>query len=60
MNKKSSDCPISCSLDIFGDKWSLLILRDVMLRNKFSFGEFLESEEKIATNILADRLSLLE
>ncbi len=60
MNKKRSDCPISCSLDIFGDKWSLLILRDVMLRNKFSFGEFLESEEKIATNILADRLSLLE
>ncbi len=60
MNRKRSDCPISCSLDIFGDKWSLLILRDVMLRNKFSFGEFLESEEKIATNILADRLSLLE
>jgi len=60
MNKKRSDCPISCSLDIFGDKWSLLILRDVMLRNKFSFGEFLESEEKIATNILAARLSLLE
>ena len=60
MAKMRSDCPISCSLDIFGDKWSLLIIRDVMLRNKFSYGEFLESEEKIATNILADRLSLLE
>ena len=55
-----SDCPISCSLDVFGDKWSLLIIRDVMLRNKFSYGEFLDSEEKIATNILADRLRLLE
>ncbi len=60
MTKVRSDCPISCSLDIFGDKWSLLIIRDVMLRNKFSYGEFLESEEKIATNILAGRLSLLE
>jgi DNA-binding HxlR family transcriptional regulator len=60
MAKMRSDCPISCSLDIFGDKWSLLIIRDIMLRNKFSYGEFLESEEKIATNILADRLSLLE
>jgi DNA-binding HxlR family transcriptional regulator len=60
MAKMRSDCPISCFLDIFGDKWSLLIIRDVMLRNKFSYGEFIESEEKIATNILADRLSLLE
>lgn len=60
MAKMRSDCPISCSLDIFGDRWSLLIIRDIMLRNKFSYGEFLESEEKIATNILADRLSLLE
>lgn len=60
MAKMRSDCPISCSLDIFGDKWSLLIIRDIMLRNKSSYGEFLESEEKIATNILADRLSLLE
>jgi len=60
MAKMRSDCPISCSLDVFGDKWSLLIIRDVMLRNKFSYGEFLDSEEKIATNILADRLRLLE
>jgi DNA-binding HxlR family transcriptional regulator len=60
MNKKRSDCPISCSLDIFGDKWSLLIIRDIMLRGKVSYSEFLESEEKIATNILVNRLTLLE
>jgi len=60
MLKKRSDCPISCSLEIFGDKWTLLILRDVMFRGKSSYGEFLQSEEKISTNILADRLSLLE
>jgi DNA-binding HxlR family transcriptional regulator len=60
MNKLRSDCPISCSLDVFGDKWSLLIIRDIMLRDKFSYSEFLESEEKIATNILVSRLSFLE
>lgn len=60
MSKKRSDCPISCSLDIFGDKWSLLIIRDVMLRGKCSYSEFLKSEEKIATNILSSRLALLE
>lgn len=60
MEKIRSNCPISCSLEIFGDKWTLLILRDVMLRGKSSYGEFLKSEEKIATNILADRLKLLE
>ena len=60
MKKVRSDCPISCSLDIFGDQWSLLIIRDVMLRGKVSYSEFLESEEKISTNILANRLSVLE
>lgn len=60
MEKNRSDCPISCSLDVFGDKWSLLIIRDVMLRGKASYSEFLESEERIATNILANRLSVLE
>ena len=58
--KRRSDCPISFALDIFGDKWSLLIIRDLMFKNKKTYGEFLKSEEKIATNILADRLSLLE
>lgn len=58
--KRRSDCPISYALDIFGDKWSLLIIRDLMFQDKKTYGEFLNSEEKIATNILADRLSLLE
>lgn len=59
-NKKRSDCPISCSLDIFGDKWSLLIIRDMMFFNKFTYGDFLKSAEGIATNILASRLQNLE
>ncbi len=54
--KKRSDCPISCSLDIFGDKWSLLIIRDLMFHNKNTYGDFLKSAEGIATNILASRL----
>lgn len=60
MDKKRSDCPISCTLDVVGDRWSLLIIRDVMLRGKMSYSEFLESEERIATNILVNRLTLLE
>lgn len=55
-----SDCPISTALDIFGDKWSLLVIRDVLFNGKSTYGEFLNSEEKIATNILADRLAQLE
>lgn len=55
-----STCPISTALDIFGDKWSLLIIRDMMFKEKSTYGDFLNSEEKIATNILADRLALLE
>lgn len=58
--KQRSECPISYSLDILGDKWLLLILRDMIFANKTSYGEFLQSEEKIATNILADRLLILE
>lgn len=60
MVKKRSECPISCSLDIFGDKWSLLIIRDLMVYNKSTYGDFLKSDEKIATNILAARLQSLE
>jgi len=62
-NKKiihRSTCPISTALDVFGDKWSLLVIRDLMFNEKKTYGEFLDSEEKIATNILADRLMLLE
>jgi len=54
-----SDCPISYTLDILGDKWSLLILRDMIFAAKSSYGEFLTSGEGIATNILADRLAML-
>lgn len=59
-NKKRSDCPVSQSLDVFGDKWSLLIIRDLMFRNKCTYNDFLKSDEGIATNILASRLKALE
>ncbi len=59
-DKKRSECPISCSLDLFGDKWSLLIIRDMMFFNKSTYGDFLKSDERIATNILATRLQNLE
>lgn len=59
-NEYRSNCPISSSLDIFGDKWSLLIVRDLMLYKTRTYGDFTKSEEKIATNILANRLQKLE
>lgn len=59
-NKQRSDCPLSCSLDVFGDKWSLLIIRDLIFFQKSSYKDFLESAEGIATNILASRLKGLE
>lgn len=55
-----STCPISTALDIFGDKWSLLILRDLIFNHKNTYGEFMDTDEKISTNILADRLVTLE
>jgi DNA-binding HxlR family transcriptional regulator len=58
--KKRSDCPVSCSLDIWGDKWSLLIVRDLMFAKECTYGDFLKSAEGIATNILASRLQGLE
>jgi len=58
--KKRSECPISCSLDVWGDKWSLLIIRDLMFKKECTYGDFLKSDEKIATNILASRLQTLE
>lgn len=57
---KRSDCPISMSLDIWGDKWTLLIVRDLMFEGKKTYGQFLSSDEGIATNILAARLKLLK
>lgn len=59
-NNRRSFCPVAFALDNFGDKWSLLIIRDLMFRGKETYGEFLESTEEIATNILADRLKRLE
>jgi len=53
-----SDCPIAASLDIIGDRWTLLVLRDMLLGGKSHFSEFAE-DESIATNILTDRLNTL-
>jgi DNA-binding HxlR family transcriptional regulator len=58
--QKRSRCPISFALDMFGDKWSLLIVRDLVFTDKKTYGEFLKSDEGIATNILASRLKALE
>ena len=58
MKKNRSSCPLTSSLDIIGDKWSLLIIRDIFLGKK-TFTEFLNSSEIIATNILSIRLDLL-
>jgi DNA-binding HxlR family transcriptional regulator len=54
-----SDCPIACSLDLIGDRWTLLIVRDLFL-GKHRFSQFLEAGEGIKTNILAERLKRLE
>ena len=55
-----SGCPINLTLEVLGDKWSLLILRDVMFGNRRHFRELLRSEEGISSNILADRLKMLQ
>ena len=57
---RRSKCPISAALEMFGDKWTLLIVRDMILFGKSTFGEFQNSPEGIATNILTDRLQRLE
>ncbi|MGH9613914.1 MAG: winged helix-turn-helix transcriptional regulator, partial [Bryobacteraceae bacterium] len=58
-SKRRSGCPVSISLEMFGDRWSLLIVRDLMVRGFRTFKEFQGSDEGIATNILADRLRKL-
>jgi DNA-binding HxlR family transcriptional regulator len=58
--QRRSDCPINFSLEMFGDSWSLLIVRDIVFFGKKTYGEFLDSSEGIATNILATRLAQLE
>jgi DNA-binding HxlR family transcriptional regulator len=55
-----SHCSVNYGLEIFGDKWSLLIVRDIVFAGKKTYGEFLKSEEGVATNILASRLAFLE
>jgi DNA-binding HxlR family transcriptional regulator len=56
---RRSNCPISFTLDMFGDKWTLLVLRDIMFYNRTRFSDFMP-RERVATNILSDRLSKLE
>ena len=57
---RRSSCPISFALDILGDKWTLLVIRDLVFVRKRHFRDFLASPEKIASNILANRLRMLE
>jgi len=57
---KRSECPISRALDLFGDKWTLLIIRDIVFKGYRFYNEFLASDEGIATNVLADRLKKLQ
>ena len=60
MENFRSHCPTNLAVELLGDKWSLLIIRDLMIQDKRHFREMLASDEKISTNILADRLSRLE
>ena len=59
VSESRSGCPIAATLDIVGDRWTLVILRD-MVNGKKRFSEFLNSPENIATNVLTDRLALIE
>ena len=59
LNAPRSYCPINLSLEIFGDTWTLLVLRDMMFAGKRHFRELLQSDERISSNILADRLARL-
>src|SRR5947209_3788742 len=56
---RRSDCPVACTLDLLGDRWTLLVVRD-LLRGKARYGDFLASSEGIPTNILAERLKRLQ
>ncbi|MGA7472416.1 MAG: helix-turn-helix domain-containing protein [Candidatus Sulfotelmatobacter sp.] len=59
VSKRRSECPLNASVEMLGDRWSLLIIRDMMLRGFRSYKEFMECYEGIATNVLADRLRKL-
>jgi DNA-binding HxlR family transcriptional regulator len=57
---RRSDCPVNFAVEVLGDRWSLVLLRDIVFWGKRTYGEFLASDEGIATNILASRLRHLE
>jgi DNA-binding HxlR family transcriptional regulator len=57
---RKSDCPVHFALEVFGDPWTLLIIRDLMFKDRRTYSEFLRADEGIATNVLADRLTRLE
>ncbi len=54
------DCPITSALDIVGDKWTLVLIKQMLLEGRQTFKDFLESDEAIATNVLSSRLKMLE
>jgi DNA-binding HxlR family transcriptional regulator len=58
--RRKSDCPVHFALEVFGDGWTLLIIRDLMFKGRTTYTDFLRAEEGIATNVLADRLVRLE
>jgi len=57
---RRSNCPIACTLDLLGDRWTLLVVRDLLFGGKVRFDDFLASPEGISTNILTERLKRLE
>lgn len=58
--RRKSNCPIHFALEVFGDAWTLLVIRDLMFKGQSTYTDFLRAEEGIATNVLADRLLRLE
>lgn len=58
--RRRSDCPLNVFLEIFGDRWSLLIIRDLLFKRRHEFKDYLAAKEGIATNVLSDRLRRLE
>jgi DNA-binding HxlR family transcriptional regulator len=60
LRSRRSDCPISVTLELLGDRWSLLIVRDLVFKGFRTFQDFADAGERIASNVLADRLTRLE
>ena len=57
---RRSDCPVSCILDLLGDTWTLILMRDILFLNKHRYDEFLDSPEGISSNVLTNRLHRME